>query len=275
MNRQEAFQHLGIPTSSSEADIKKAYRKMAAKHHPDKGGKEEDFKRIKEAYERITEPEKFAHERTSSHRSTTGGTYTQSDLEEMLRKAREKMGTNQEGIRSRVYHDFFNYEQPKQQSSASQINAKISITLEEAFEGVTKRVNIPGLEHQVVANVTPGTKDGDIIHVALDNMVRVHLTIVIKLHEVFELDGINLKVTMNGPMIDFYTGTSLTVPTIEGGKLNVKLPPNSLGETTLRIKGKGFIDKVSKQRGNLYVIIKPDLPPLTEEQIDKLKEILI
>lgn len=268
MNRQEAFQHLGISPSASEAEVKKAYRKMAAKHHPDKGGKEEDFKRIKEAYERITEPEKFAHERTSSNRSTTGGTYTQSDLEEMLRKARERMS----GSNSRVYHDFFNYEQAPKQSS---INAKISITLEEAFEGTTKRVNIPGLDQQVIENVTPGTKDGDIIHLALDNMVRVHLTINLKPHDVFELDGINLKVTMNGPIIDFYTGASLTVPTIEGGKLNVKLPPNSLGETTLRIKGKGFIDKVSKQRGNLYVIIKPDLPPLTEEQIDKLKEILI
>jgi|694.fasta_scaffold07849_15 curved DNA-binding protein len=272
MNRQEAFQHLGIPPTASEAEVKKAYRKMAAKHHPDKGGKEEDFKRIKEAYELISDPAKFST-RSGGGGGThsTHGTYTQSDLEEMLRKARERMS----GSNSKVYHDFFNYEQPKQQSSASQINAKISITLEEAFEGVTKRVNIPGLDHQIIANATPGTKDGDIIHVALDNMVRVHLMIVVKPHEVFELDGINLKVTMNGPMIDFYTGASLTVPTIEGGKLNVKLPPNSLGETTLRIKGKGFIDKVSKQRGNLYVIIKPDLPPLTEEQIDKLKEILI
>jgi DnaJ-class molecular chaperone len=52
------YRILGVPKDSSANDIKKAYRKLALKHHPDKGGKEEDFKEISEAYDTLSDPDK-------------------------------------------------------------------------------------------------------------------------------------------------------------------------------------------------------------------------
>lgn len=265
MNRQQAFQHLGIPPSASEAEVKRAYRKMAAKHHPDKGGKEEDFKRIKEAYERITEPEKFQDQRTYAN----AGMNNADVMEEFLR--RYNAGTTHRG----PFDGFFT-DRP-QQSQSRLFNGQVDITLENAFKGATLPFDMPGCKSSVVI-IHPGVRphakiqatakskdDESLIHVAI-------IEISIKPHDVFELDGNDLRVTISGPMIDFYTGTTLSIPDIEGGTIQVKLPPNSQPNTVLRLKGKGY--NSNNTRGNMYVTVKAELPKLSEEQIEKLKELL-
>lgn len=271
MNRQQAFEHLGIHPSASEADIKKAYRKMAAKHHPDKGGKEEDFKRIKEAYERITEPEKFQDQRTYAN----AGMNNADIMEEFIR--RYNAGSTNKG----PFDGFFtDRSQPNQrrQPQSRLYNGQTEITLENAFKGATLPFDMPGCQTSVVT-VEPGVRphskiqatakssgDSTLIHIAI-------IEILIKPHEVFELDGNDLRMSITRPLIDFYTGATITVPSIEGSSIQIKLPPNSQPNTILRLKGKGY--NSNNTRGNMYVTVKVELPQLNETQIQKLKEILI
>jgi molecular chaperone DnaJ len=60
MAKRDYYELLGVPKDASDDDIKKAYRKLAMEHHPDRGGEEEKFKEVKEAYEILSEPSKRA-----------------------------------------------------------------------------------------------------------------------------------------------------------------------------------------------------------------------
>ena len=62
---------LGVAVDASKADIKKAYRKLAGQHHPDKGGDEAKFKEVQEAYDRVSHPDKYKEE-TNFHRQQGG-----------------------------------------------------------------------------------------------------------------------------------------------------------------------------------------------------------
>ena len=267
MNKQQAFQHLGIPPTASEAEVKKAYRKLAAKHHPDKGGNETDFKRIKEAYERITSPEKFQDQRTYAN----AGMNNADVMEEFLR--RYNSGTTHKG----PFDGFFRDQHQRTTTQSRLFNGKVDIKLEDAFKGSTYPFTIPGCVSSNVS-IEPGVRPGSKIEVhaksSTDDTIHVAIIEVSFLqHSTFELDGNDLRMSITRPLLDFYTGATLAIPSIEGSSIQVKLPPNSQPNTILRLKSKGYISNQS--RGNLYVTVKVELPKLSENQLEKLKEILI
>ena len=76
------YETLGIKQGASEQEAKKAFKKLAMKHHPDRGGDEKKFQEVKEAYERITEPEKF---RDQQFQRTPGGfEFRSGDVEDIF-----------------------------------------------------------------------------------------------------------------------------------------------------------------------------------------------
>lgn len=115
---------LGIKKDATESEIKKAYRKLALVHHPDKGGDETKFKEIAEAYEVLSDPEKKSNYDKYGHNSVKQGsraydTYGSMSMEDFMRE-----------------FGYRNYNRNKKRGSDMQINVKI--TLEDVYQGVNK-----------------------------------------------------------------------------------------------------------------------------------------
>lgn len=244
---------LGLKRGASEDEVKKAYRKLAMKHHPDKGGDEAKFKEIKEAYERLSEPEKF-----NTGNSFHGGTH-EDIMEEILR---------QRGFNAGGPFGGFNINIPKK--------IRVAITLEQAFTGTTVNPHVPGTNEKILLPIEPGVQHGAQYQgqTAIQNgkIETIVLTVYIQEHPVFKLDGNDLRAEKKVKLIDFYEGSSIEVNDLTGKVLALKIPPNFQPGSVLRLKEKGY--NINGQRGNLYLTLQVELPKLSETQIQQLREVI-
>jgi molecular chaperone DnaJ len=137
MSKRDYYEILGVPRDASENDIRKAYRKLAMQHHPDRvqGDKqsEEKFKEVSEAYSILTDPEKRSNYDQFGHAGLRGGP-----------------GFSDFGglgdIFGDIFEDFFGGTTTRRRSSAQRgndIGYEFEITLEEAFEGLDREITIP------------------------------------------------------------------------------------------------------------------------------------
>ena len=130
MARKDYYVILGVPKGSSQEEIKKAYRELSKKHHPDKGGKEDDFKEISEAYSIIGDEEK--------RKKYDNGNYDQ------FQGFPGGFGGFGGGFNMDDVFDTFGFRQRTGKASYKQkgtdLRLKLSLTLDEIFSGVTKKV---------------------------------------------------------------------------------------------------------------------------------------
>ena len=123
MKKKDYYEVLGISKSATEKDIKKAYRELAKKYHPDKTpdnkAAEEKFKEISEAYEVLSDSKKRSNYDRFGH---GGSNHSHMDMSDIFSQ----------------FGDIFGQHQAQQQRTGANINLLLKITLEEAFEGVTK-----------------------------------------------------------------------------------------------------------------------------------------
>jgi len=119
---QDYYHILGVPREASKEDIKKAYRKKALEHHPDKGGDENKFKEITHAYEVLTDPEKKAR-------------YDQFGTEDP-----GSGGFNPFGGFSDFFGDIFHQRQQPQRRKGQDIRVTIQLTINEILSGTSKKI---------------------------------------------------------------------------------------------------------------------------------------
>jgi molecular chaperone DnaJ len=124
MSKRDYYQVLGVGKNASADEIKKAYRKLAKVHHPDKGGDETIFKEISEAYEVLSDNDKKARYDTFGHTDDNRGGYD--DM---------RSGFND------MFGQFFRQGQQQRERVGENMTLNVKLTLEEIFEGVKKRYN--------------------------------------------------------------------------------------------------------------------------------------
>lgn len=253
---KDPYAILGITRNASEDEVKKAYRKLAMKHHPDKGGDEAKFKEVKEAYERITEPEKF----------NQGNTFHGGTFDDMLN---HHFKNAHRGASGNGPFAGFHFNLPKQ--------VRIVVTLEEAFTGTTKSVLVPGTNERISLPISPGVQpdyqfQGQITLANGEDQI-INVTVSIKAHEIFTLEGNDLKTTKKIPLLDFYKGgSSIEIKDLSGKVMTMKIPQNFQPGSVLRMKERGY--NANRKRGNIYVTVNAELPVLTDIQIESLEKLL-
>jgi DnaJ-class molecular chaperone len=234
---QTPFKILGVPETASDADIKKAYKKLSMKHHPDKGGDDTIFQEISTAYATI----KNANARQEYHQSNRGSGYIHAH--------------------SGNFHDMFT--QPFSYRRVS-VQAVLVVTLQELASNEKKLIQLQnGVTAEIV--IPPTINDGDAIKYPQPN--DVDLIVKFKIHPdpMWERKGLNLTTKVNIDFWDLILGTSISVYDIYEQELNVSISPKSAPGTILRLKEHGL--QSQHTTGDMFVLLQPELPADIPESI--------
>lgn len=273
------YAKLGLKRGASDADIKKAYRTMAMKHHPDRGGDEKQFKEISAAYEALSDPEKKKiidmGGDPNAQPGMGGGHYQRGPFEFHFGSG------NFEDIFGGFGFSPFGGGGPRRNRTVS-INVEIS--LEEVLSGkdITAEVNLPNGNGKVInVHIPPGIQDrqqirysgmGDssIPHMPPGDLI---VNIYVRKHSRFTRENDDIFYQHTVPLWDALLGGSIKVNTLDQRTIDVTIPKGIQPETMLSCRGEGLPNIQHGKRGNLYIKFKIELPKnLTNEQIEIIKQ---
>ena len=292
MEFKDYYGVLGVSKTASDDDIKKAFRKLARKYHPDlnPGDKaaEAKFKEINEANEVLGDPEKRkkydelgsnwrAYENAGARPGPqwqgpagAGGyrTMTPEEVQQMFGGGEDPF--------SDFFHTFFRgggvHTEGRSRGARSgghrrqeTLEAIAELTLEEAFRGTTRRVVMPrdGKEQPLDVRIPAGVTDGSRVRAG-----DLYLTVRLVPHPQFEVRDRDLLTRFRVPLTTAVLGGEVSVPTISGSTLRVRVPELTAAGRVFRLKGQG-LPAVGKpdDRGDLYATLEITWPAsLTEEE---------
>lgn len=306
MDYKDYYKILGVEKTATQEEIKKAYRKLAMKHHPDRnaGNKaaEEKFKEITEANEVLSDPEKRKKYDTlgsnwNQYRNTGGQGFDDFYTHFGGRRRQPGSGSTFEfggnindifGGTSGGFSDFFESffggsgggfgGRAQQQKTAVDVEANLNVTLEDVFNGSEKTINVDGKKLKIKIN--PGTKDGQ--RLRLKGMGRskaaggtngdLYLNIHIIQHPFYEIKETDLYYNLD---VDLYTavlGGTESIITLDGKKINITIPEGTESEKILRLKKLGMNTETGK--GDLFVNIHVTIPKnLSNEEKELFKKL--
>lgn len=265
---------LGVPKTASEKEIRSAYKKKSMQHHPDRGGNEEQFKRVNEAYQTLKDPAK-----KQQYDNPQPQGFGPNGFE----------GVNPRGFEDMMRQAGFNFGQgfanQRQTPRNRDITVQAKITLVEAFTG--KRLYIQyqlstGELATVEVDIPPGAKHsdtiqyqglGDVGHPAYPRG-NLHVRIKIANNREWYRDNDNLITKKSVNIFDLLTGCVIIIKTIDNKQLELKIPKGTKPGAKFSIPKYGMPNMHTKNRGNLLVEIDADIPQVNDQRVlDKIQEI--
>jgi len=302
MDFKDYYKVLGVDKKASSADIKKVYRKLAVKFHPDKNPNnkkaEERFKEISEAYDVLGDAEKrkeydqlganWDHFQQSGKRGQAGGGFDWSQFNQGAKGGQQRYEGNLDDLFGEGgFYDFFQSAfggkstkgQRRQAPSKGQdVRADLRISFDEAFHGGTKQFSIDGKSIRI--KLKPGVNHGQTLklkHKGLQGRAGgvkgdLYLKIHIDPDPVYERKGDHIYADLP---IDIYTailGGKREVKTPHGA-VNISIPKGTANGKVMRIKSKGMTRK-TQGYGDFYVKVNITTPQnLSEEEIALFKKL--
>jgi molecular chaperone DnaJ len=260
------YNRLGVAKNASQDDIKRAYRKLAMQHHPDRGGDEKLFQEINQAYDTLKDPAK----RQQYDRP----------------KVDPRVNVNT-GNMDDVFKSFFGqgFAQARQMRRNGNVSLNVRMTLEEVATGkdiIGRYVLNSGREEIANIRIPPGVESGTVMRYqglgddSIKQAPRGDLTVQINVlkHKTFERDRLHLRTKCSINVLELILGTEVVVEKLTGGPLNVKIPAGTHPGTILSIPGYGLPDPNTGRTGNLYLEIKGRTPKIDRyEVLEKVKNI--
>ncbi len=296
MEYKDYYKIMGVKKEATQDEIKRAYRKLARKYHPDvskEENTEEKFKQVGEAYEVLKDPEKRAAYNQLGANWKAGQEFKPPpDWDAGF----EFSGGGFTGGDASAYSDFFEslFGQDFSQAQSSQApfhahgedhHAKISIDLDDAYNGAARTITLqtPKLDakghmttHERTLNVRipKGVKSGQRIRLAgqgspgfgKGDAGDLYLQIEIKPHPFYRVEGQDIYLDLPVAPWEAALGAKVKAPT-PVGVVDLKIPAGSVSGHKLRLKGRGI---PGKPPGDLYVILHIALPPADDEQAKAL-----
>jgi curved DNA-binding protein len=301
MEYKDYYKILGVERSASAEAIRKAYRKLAMKYHPDQnpGDKaaEERFKEINEAYQVLSDDQKRARydqlgsaysnwqQRGGSPRDFNWGDWfsQSSGGAGGTRVSMEDLNQMFGGAGGDVFSDFFRsiFGGAGAASAGTSGRARpamtyqhpVTISLDEAFHGTTRQIQTESRHMEV--KIPSGVKTGSKVRVANAGPQNTDLYLIIEVSEDprFERDGNDLRTTATVNAFTAMLGGEAEVETL-AGKIKLTIPAGTQPEQVFRLAGRGMTQVNRKDvKGDLYVKLKVQVPKyLSPKQRELLEE---
>lgn len=307
----EYYQILGVAKTATADEIKKAYRKLALKYHPDKnpGDKqaEDKFKEISEAYAVLSDPEKRQQYDTFGsagfrQRYSQEDIFRNFDLNDILRQFgfgggfRGAGNFHTSGFRTAggggsPFDNIFGQAGMRggcggscgpQPVKGNDLTYEMTVTLEDVLHGAEKTISLrqDGKTQNVSVKIPKGIEDGKRLRLSGKGASSssggsagdLYLKVHVAEHPVFQRVEDDLVVEHRIPFSETCLGSTIEVTTLDGKKFNVKVPAGVQQEAKLRIKGHGLPAGPIGHRGDLLVKIAVRIPKtLTAEQEEAVK----
>lgn len=292
---------LGVDKSATTADIKKAYRKLARKHHPDVNpndkAAEQRFKDINEANEVLSDPEKRKKYDKYGKDWEHGEAYEQAQRQHQSQQQYQQQGYGNFGgggggdFSGGDFSDFFESmfgggggaSQGRGRTAGfrgQDFNAELQLDLRDVYETQKRVLTVNG--KNIRLTIPAGVENGQVIKIKGKGGPGVHggphgdllIQFNISNSTKFKRDGANLYATEK---IDLYTavlGGDVTVDTFDG-KVKLKVKPETQNGTKVKLKGKGFpIYRKEGKFGDLYITYEIELPTnLSSKEKELFKEL--
>jgi len=292
MATRDYYDILGVSKNANGEEIKRAYRKLAMKYHPDRNPNkkeaEERFKEINEAYAVLSDKEKRKqydtygkegfHQRFSQEDIFRGFDFD--DILSNLFGGRGRREFRYGGRGGFDFGDIFGRQAGYQETGrmpqkGEDVAYELAISLEEAASGAEKRISFRknGKIEEVSVRIPRGIPSGKKLRLAGKGMEGtnggppgdLYLQVSIKEHPIFTREGDDLVVEGEINFSGAVMGTTIEVPTLEGTK-KVKVPPGTQNHTKLRLKGLGIPHFQREGRGDEYVKVIVKIPKKVSEK---------
>jgi len=258
------YQTLGVSRDADASAIKKAYRKLASKHHPDKGGNPEEFKRVQEAYDTLSDPQKRSQYDNPNPFEGFGG-------------GDPFGGGNPFGD---IFRDIFGQRGQRHREQNFDAQTDILLSLEDVFFGVTKRIDVgTGV---LDLNIPKGTEEGTRFTLhgkgpqQDPNLPPGNLFVRVRYqpHREFAKNGNDLIGIVEIDYLEAIVGTTVEVRHVSGKMLSVNIPPLTQPNSRLKLRGEGFTNPRSSIVGDFLLQVSVTAPEsINHDHINLIRRI--
>jgi curved DNA-binding protein len=304
MDYKDYYKVLGVARDASQDAIKRAYRKLARKYHPDvskEAQAEEKFKEVQEAYEVLKDPEKRAAYDQLGSNWRQGQQFTPppdwgNGFEFSFSRGGRGAGPDEDGGFSDFFSSLFGAHSPFGQqrgprggfaSAGQDHTAKIQIALEDAFNGGTQTIELkaPHMSDDGRVAVQPrtlkvtipkGVTEGQRIRLAGQGSAGIgggpagdlYLEIGFRPHRLYQVEGRDITLKLPITPWEAALGATVQVPTL-AGPVDLRVPAGAKTDQRLRLKGRGLPGPTP---GDQYVVLKIQTPPAGSTQAREMYE---
>jgi curved DNA-binding protein len=291
MQYKDYYQILGVSRNASQDEIKRAYRKLARKYHPDVSKEkeaEQRFKEVGEAYEVLKDSQKRAtydqlgtHWRAGEEFRAPPGFNSNFDFSGSGFSAQFGFSDFFESLFGEHMQSRHARHPNQNRRTGKDQHTKIAITLEEAYQGSTRtlQVQVPEMDinrqiytktHTLNVKIPPGIIQGQKIRLSGQGSMGMgggpngdlYLEIEFQPHRLYRAEGRDIYMTLPITPWEAALGSTVAVPTL-GGKVELKIQAGSQSGQKLRLKGRGF---PGKQPGDHYIILQIVTPKANTEK---------
>lgn len=261
------YSTLGVTENASQDEIKQAYKKLAMKHHPDRGGDTQQFQSISQAYDTLSDPDKRSQ--YDAERQGFGGQQFHFHSGQGGDPFAHMFGGRN------PFESFFNQQAYRHRVKNRDLNIRCTVSFKQSFTGSEFEANytLPSGKNQtVLIKVPPGIDSGQVIRYggmgddSIPNAPRgdLNVTIMVESSPEFTRRGDDLIAFLTINPIEAMLGCTKTVTSLDDTGIRINLQPGVQPGSEYLSKGLGFRNVNSGYRGNLIIHVKLEIPAVTD-----------
>lgn len=275
------YQTLGVAENASQDEIQKAYRKLAMKNHPDRGGDTNKFQEISQAYDTLSDPDKRANY-DAQRNNPFGG--------QGFNPFSQNMGPGFHDIHEMFQFHFgpgFANFGGRQQRKNRDLTIRVSISLKQSYTGtqLEAKYNTPSGKNQtVIVNIPPGISSGQTVRYpglgddSMPNIPRgdLNVQIFVESDGQHERQGNDLYRKVNLSFVEAMTGCTKNITCLDDTVIPITFGPGTQHGTEIQRAGKGFRDINSGYAGNFIAVANIMMPVVNDPNLKtQLEELYV